>query len=433
MNIGIMQLTNPTKSSNLTPSVSSKSSTVTQSEVTKNDSFGDIFQKAVLSSTEESTPKEGTESVDLQKIAELLESQSPNEILDLLGISHDEGLLMVQTGEDGKAVAIDELMNLEDLLSVLNIDENELVEVMQQVTGNDMSDTNNLWKLIDTVVEEGPVLIQQLIAAIQGEHEVTSKQAERLLQLLKLTEVVGRHSDLLGVQSNKITQLTEALKLFNQQMNEQANKPTTEPLTTQKTETTVTNKVSFEGFEQVVKQVTKNTQNYETAQSSISTITTTTNSTKTFNIQLPVEKGAQSEALGKEIQNLINRSQFSNNQGTMKLLLKLYPENLGSIRIELMQQDGVLSARLLTSTAIGKELLDSQLHQLKTAFAQQNIQMDRIDIAQSLQETDRNTRDQNQFGNLYKQQQSEQEDKEQEEQDEQDKKSFHDYLINEEV
>lgn len=433
MNIGIMQLTNPTKSSNLTPSVSSKSSTVTQSEVTKNDSFGDIFQKAVLSSTEESTPKEGTESVDLQKIAELLESQSPNEILDLLGISHDEGLLMVQTGEDGKAVAIDELMNLEDLLSVLNIDENELVEVMQQVTGNDMSDTNNLWKLIDTVVEEGPVLIQQLIAAIQGEHEVTSKQAERLLQLLKLTEVVGRHSDLLGVQSNKITQLTEALKLFNQQMNEQANKPTTEPLTTQKTETTVTNKVSFEGFEQVVKQVTKNTQNYETAQSSISTITTTTNSTKTFNIQLPVEKGAQSEALGKEIQNLINRSQFSNNQGTMKLLLKLYPENLGSIRIELMQQDGVLSARLLTSTAIGKELLDSQLHQLKTAFAQQNIQMDRIDIAQSLQETDRNARDQNQFGNLFKQQQSEQEDMEQDEQEEQDKKSFQDYLIDEEV
>lgn len=43
-----------------------------------------------------------------------------------------------------------------------------------------------------------------------------------------------------------------------------------------------------------------------------------------------------------------------------------------------MQQDGVLSARLLTSTAVGKELLDSQLQQLKTAFAQQNIQMDQL-------------------------------------------------------
>lgn len=430
MNIGIMQLT----SANLTASVPSKTSNVNQSEGIKNNSFGDIFQKAVLSSSEEmNTQNVGTEAIDLQKIGELLESQSPQEILDILGISHDEGLLMVQTGEDGKAVAIDELMNLKDLLSILNFDENELMAVMQQVTGSDKTDTNNLWKLIDTVIEEGPVLIQQLIAAVQGNHEVTSKQAEKLLQLLKLAEVVGRHSDLLGVQSNKITQLTEALKLFNQQVHDQViKKPTNQPLTTQKVETSVTNNVSSEGFEQVVKQV-KNAQNHESAQSSISTITTTTNTTKTFNIQLPVEKGAQSEALGKEIQNLINRSQFSNSQGTMKLLLKLYPENLGSIRIELIQQDGVLSARLLTATAIGKELLDNQLHQLKTAFAQQNIQMDRIDIAQSLQETDRNSRDQNQFGNLFKQQQSEQEDMEQDEQEEQDKKSFQDYLIDEEV
>lgn len=425
----------PTKSANLVTSSSAKTVSTSQSEGIKNNNFGDIFQKAVLSTTEDKgTLDEVSEGVDIQKIAELLNSQSPNEVMDLLGISHDEGLLMVQVGEDGKAVGIDELMNLADLLAVLNIDKNELVDMMQQVKGNDMTDTNNLWELIDTVVEEGPVLIQQLIAALQGDQQVTSKQAEKLLELLKLSEVVGKHSDLLGVQSTKITQLTEFLKLFTEQIKEQTNKQTTtQPFMTQKTETTVTNKVSIEGFEQVVKQVTKNTQLHETAQSSISTVTTTTNTTKTFNIQLPVEKGAQSEALAKEIQNLINRSQFSNSQGTMKLLLKLYPENLGSIRIELMQQDGVLSARLLTSTAVGKEMLDSQLQQLKTAFAQQNIQMDRIDIAQSLQETDRNSRDQNQFGNLFKQQQSEQEDTDQEEQDEQDKKSFQDYLINEEV
>ncbi|MFP7199420.1 flagellar hook-length control protein FliK [Lysinibacillus halotolerans] len=435
MNIGIMQLTVPTKSANLVTSSSAKTVSTSQLEGVKNNNFGDIFQKAVLSTAEDmGTLEEVTEGVDLQKIAELLNSQSPNEVMDLLGISHDEGLLMVQVGEDGKAVAMDELMNLDDLLAVLNIDVNELLEMMQQVKGNDMTDTNNLWELIDTVVEEGPVLIQQLIAAFQGDHQVTSKQAEKLLELLKLSEVVGRHSDLLGVQSTKITQLTEFLKLFNEQIKELANKQTTtQPFMTQRTETTVANKVSIEGFEQVVKQVTKNTQLHETAQSSISTVTTSTNTTKTFNIQLPVEKGAQSEALAKEIQNLINRSQFSHSQGTMKLLLKLYPENLGSIRIELMQQDGVLSARLLTSTAVGKELLDSQLQQLKTAFAQQNIQMDRIDIAQSLQETDRNSRDQNQFDNLFKQQQSEQDDTDQDEQDDQDKKSFQDYLINEEV
>ena len=62
-------------------------------------------------------------------------------------------------------------------------------------------------------------------------------------------------------------------------------------------------------------------------------------------ITLPAEKPAQSEALLKEIQNLINRSQLSGQQGNMKLLLKLFPENLGQIRIEIIQKDGVLTAR----------------------------------------------------------------------------------------
>ncbi|RKJ06733.1 flagellar hook-length control protein FliK, partial [Butyricicoccus sp. 1XD8-22] len=109
------------------------------------------------------------------------------------------------------------------------------------------------------------------------------------------------------------------------------------------------------------------------------------------------------------------------------------PENLGSIRIEIMQQDGVLSARLLATTQAAKELLDGQLHQLKSAFAHANIQMDRIDIAQSLQETDRNFRDQSMFSNMFRQQQ-EQENENQDEHDEDEESlSFKDYLINEEV
>ncbi|CAM5186513.1 hypothetical protein UACE39S_02691 [Ureibacillus acetophenoni] len=53
-----------------------------------------------------------------------------------------------------------------------------------------------------------------------------------------------------------------------------------------------------------------------------------------------------------------------------------------------MQKDGVLSARLLASTPQAKELLEGQINQLKTSFTQANIQMDRIDIAQSLQDPD---------------------------------------------
>ena len=155
--------------------------------------------------------------------------------------------------------------------------------------------------------------------------------------------------------------------------------------------------------------------------------------TRTVTVTLPnAERATQAEELVKQIEALINRSALTNKQGTIKLLLKLYPEQLGSIRIEFMQKEGMLTARLLASTAIGKEMLDSQLHQLKQSLVQQNIQLDRIDIQQSLQETD--FRDQSLFGNLFKQQsQREDDEKQDEHQEEQDQISFQELLENEEV
>ena len=93
-----------------------------------------------------------------------------------------------------------------------------------------------------------------------------------------------------------------------------------------------------------------------------------------------------------------------------------------------MQKDGVMTARLLATTAAGKELLDSNLNQLKSAFVAQNIQMERIDVAQSLQDAERNTRDQNFFNNFFRQQQEEQEEKKDGEDEQQ---SFSEFLTEE--
>lgn len=430
MNIGLMQLANsPTRSTPKANSVGqTKSAASTQTITSKNNSFGDVFSKVIASSNNKTSSSEKViEDVDLEKLALALNAQSTEEVFDLLGISHDEGLLMIQTAEDGQAIAIDELMNLNDLLAVLNIDPNQLLDTLQQLLGNANSESTDLWELVNSVVEQAPVLIQQLLTALQGESKITPKHAEQLIQFLKLTQVSGKNSDLLNNQTVALSQLNDLLKTVAEEIQLVSNKFNQ----TSSTVTATSGKVSMHEFQQVIKQVVEKTETADSNQNPVATTTTT--STKTFTITLPIEKGAQSEVLTKEIQNLINRSQMSNTQGTMKLLLKLYPENLGSIRIELLQKDGVLTARLLTTTSMGKELLDSQLHQLKSAFAQQNIQMDRIDIAQSLQETDRNTRDQNSFGNLFKQQQPEKEENDEAEQENTEKMTFSDYLINEEV
>ena len=51
-----------------------------------------------------------------------------------------------------------------------------------------------------------------------------------------------------------------------------------------------------------------------------------------------------------------------------KLLIKLHPDNLGSLRIELIQKDQTMVARILTTTDAAKEALESHLHSLKDAF-----------------------------------------------------------------
>ena len=233
--------------------------------------------------------------------------------------------------------------------------------------------------------------------------------------MLKLAQLVGQKSDLTAPQENLLTTVKSLLTTLQTQVE-----------TIQVTTTKSTGTLSLQGFQQV--QMTKQS---ETSSNEMVTPQTVQSKPDTFQVTLPTAKPAQSEALLKEMQAIINRAQISNAQGITRLTIKLYPENLGTIRIELVQNDGVLTARLLASTAHGREMLDSQAHQLKQAFVQQNIQVDRLDIAQSLQDADRQQRDQNFFNNFFRQQQDEEQQQKTEDDDEE--MSFSDYLLNEEV
>ncbi|MER1998994.1 MAG: flagellar hook-length control protein FliK, partial [Lysinibacillus sp.] len=236
---------------------------------------------------------------------------------------------------------------------------------------------------------------------------VTPKEAGQLAKFLQLAQLVGQQSDTVYKQEVTLLDAKGALQLFSTQLNE--NTPQQQPkqnfvqalqqtLNTQQVQTsTVQSKQTQESNEQI---------------QPLSQQVQTQQGVKTVSVVLPTERSAQSEALLKELQNQISRAQLSNNNGTVKLMMRLFPENLGQIRIEIMQQDGIMQARILATTAAGKELLDSNLSQLKTSLVAQNIQMDRIDIAQSLQSSD-SSRDQGLFNQFFRQQQPEQEQEQQ--------------------
>lgn len=421
MDVAMMQMMSnaiPTKTATTKPATQGDSNVKANEPSNK---FGSVFGQIISSSNQKQQPTQSTDIKDTSDLAAVLNADSIEEVLDVLGIPHDDGLLMLQIGDEGKAVAMDEMLNLDNLMDALGIDTEQLQKLVQQLLGED-KEAKDVWELLAIVDAQAPMLQTQVVAALQGEGQVTPKEVAPLLQVLKLAQLVGQKTDLTASQENVLTDIKSLLTTIQTQVE------TTLSEQQVTTKTTVT--LPLQGFQKVVQQV-QVTKQADTSANEIVTPNTVQTKADTFQVTLPAAKPAQSEAFLKEMQAIINRAQISNAQGITRLTLKLYPENLGTIRIELVQNDGVLTARLLASTAQGRELLDSQAHQLKQAFVQQNIQVDRLDIAQSLQDADRQQRDQNFFNNFFKQQQ--QDEQEQKSEDDDEGKSFSDYLINEEV
>ncbi|RLQ95742.1 flagellar hook-length control protein FliK [Falsibacillus albus] len=91
----------------------------------------------------------------------------------------------------------------------------------------------------------------------------------------------------------------------------------------------------------------------------------------------------------KQFSDILSKSQLTQLPNGNKLLIKLYPEHLGSLRIELLQQDGKMTATMLASTSSAKDLLENNLSHLKAAFHQQNINVDKVEIMTSANESQR--------------------------------------------
>ena len=101
-----------------------------------------------------------------------------------------------------------------------------------------------------------------------------------------------------------------------------------------------------------------------------------------LNTQMGDKGSVNSEQLIKSFENIISKAKFTNQNGMQKLFIKLNPEHLGSLRIEIIQQNGTMIAKIVASTQRAKEMLDSQLQGLKQAFINQNIQVEKLELSQ---------------------------------------------------
>lgn len=384
--------------------------------------FGSVFNSMISKSSAPTAKQaEVSEPPLAESITGILEEDSLESLLEKLGVEMDESGLFALVGEESTPIAIDELMTLDNLTELLGMTKAELGEIIEQLLGDAKQEITDVWSLI----EQAPHILNEVMAAVlkPEQNNVQPKELLQIVQLLKLAQLAGSKVDTVYQQEIQLNNLKDALLALTNEARKSAG-------TEQITKKTTT-------FQQVVQQGQQTAQNQQTTVK-VETDTQTAGHlqqqvthTKTVTVTLPAEKPAQSDALIKEIQNLINRSQLSGQPGNMKLFLKLFPENLGQIRIEIVQKDGIMTARLLATTAMGKELLENNINQLKAGFVSQNIQMERIDVAQSLQDADRNPRDQNFFNNFFRQKDGEEQDNN-EDTLEEENLSFKD-ILNEEV
>ncbi|MGE7922244.1 flagellar hook-length control protein FliK [Viridibacillus arvi] len=338
---------------------------------------------------------------------------------NILGVTSLTDLNKLLNSSIDEATLSNESISLDKLGELLGVNVEDLQAAIQKLTGDD-TQAKDIWDLLAGIDQNAFAFMKNLMSSISGEKDATvsQTQASDVLKFLKLVELAAPKTDLVLNQELQVFQVKEWMSALSTKVEQLLNQASSSQLPL----------VKSKDVQPLMINLTD-----ASANESVTTTLTETKGTAntTVTLTLPTNKASQAETFVKEFQAIMNRSQTSNAQGMTKLLIKLYPENLGTIRVELVQKDGVMTARLLASTALGKEMLDSQLNSLKQSLVNQNIQLDRIDVAQALSDASRQEKGQNQFNQSFKQQAQDQDTKNKDEQDEE--LTFSDYLMEMEV
>ncbi|MDH2450835.1 flagellar hook-length control protein FliK [Priestia megaterium] len=88
----------------------------------------------------------------------------------------------------------------------------------------------------------------------------------------------------------------------------------------------------------------------------------------------------QSTDLVNGLQKIWSKASISIEERASKLSIKLLPKQLGTISIEVLQQDHKTTAQVIVSSAKTKELLDANLFRLRQALTSQHVSVDQVGV-----------------------------------------------------
>lgn len=322
-----------------------------------------------------------------EELAGLVQFLQMNDILELENGSELLGKTMLQSDVNAVSLIQEQLnVSAEELLQLLTNLYKQLTSADENLIDNDLLSKAD-GDISKEDVNEAIFSLLQLISSlqIQNVNLVPDKEFGQGMKAVKLFDLIAAQQDSFGNETrlrDLIKSIKEKLEL---KLNAQAPAAREEYL--QKT------------FNNVVQEM-----NSRTPVLPVSTEISGENATKTFTktdsvhpgflhfqqlskpeqltLMTNTQRPVTAEQLIEQFESILSRSKFMTNGGTQKLFIKLNPEHLGALRVELIQKDSMIIARILTSTSTAKDMMESQLNGLKHAFSSQNIQIERVEISQ---------------------------------------------------
>lgn len=399
--------------------------------------FGAIFAGISQNTSEMEIPTDGEVPIPIELIPNLFSASTAEELENAV-----QAIQGIEKMEIPDTIFTPDKNNrsLEEIAEMLSIDPEEVLVNLQQLLEKagipkaeteELTITSEMWTLLNMIDEAGIRFFENLTESLQQPE--TRNEAAQLLTFIKTIEMIAPKTDMLLSMEQKVDNfrhmMAGAAGQFEQRIMAPIAKQEPLPFINQKNEFRIvleTNSATSTNADGSGQKHTDTTSNSGSVHATTTTIVRADIPVK----QVESSTTNRSEAFLRDMQALMKRSNFGQVGGTNRMLIKLYPEHLGQIRIELLETNGVMTARILASTAFAKGLLDSQLHQLKHAFNQQNLQVDRVDITQTIQESQRNEREQS-FNEQFKREQQTDDNKQKKSSDEE--LSFEEYMIELEV
>lgn len=270
---------------------------------------------------------------------------------------------------------------IQQLVAVLTTEEDQVEEATQSdlvISQNiNLNTQTYLVNSKNSTIYTNRDMSESVIKLINQFDQFSQNDAKQLLDLLK--EMQTTNEPLAVILENATIQETDQAKLdvFSKVYENFIKKTTVANQTTYRSDTTVTSKDVLKWVRAALDQTNVVKDNAANTFGQMFSQQQTSSTIEQLQIQLGqhVETTEQvNEQLLTQFEKAISQSRFIQNlSGNNQLLLKLAPESLGTILVELTEIDGEMLVKLTASSQMAKEALEANVRELRNMFAPHNI------------------------------------------------------------